>query len=100
MQQELRMTYLHSYMENQISVKTPNGITRREKFKEIVMQGDVLAPLMSSLQVDTIGKECFEQEKHLYYFEDTVPVPPLGLVDDLFTISVCGHKTNMMNQPM
>ena len=43
--------------ENQIAVKTPNGITRREKFSEIVMQGDVLAPLMSSLQVDTMGKE-------------------------------------------
>ena len=45
--------------ENQIAVKTPNGITRREKFSEIVMQGDVLAPLMSSLQVDTMEKELF-----------------------------------------
>ena len=84
--------------ENYVAVNTPNGLSDRAVFKEIVMQGDVLAPLMSSLQVDTMGKECFEQEKHLYYFKDTVPVPPLGLVDDLFTISVCGHKTNMMNQ--
>ena len=52
--------------ENQIAVKTPNGITRREKFSEIVMQGDVLAPLMSSLQVDTMGKECLVEVKHLY----------------------------------
>ena len=46
--------------ENLVAVKTPNGILRREKFNKIVMQGDVLAPLMSSLQVDTMGKDCLE----------------------------------------
>ena len=78
--------------ENQIAVKTPNGITRREKFSEIVMQGDVLAPLMSSLQVDTMGKECLEEDKGI------VPIPPLGMVDDLFTISTCGFRTTMVNE--
>ena len=43
--------------ENLVAVKTPNGISRREKFNKIVLQGDVLAQLMSSLQVDTMGKE-------------------------------------------
>ena len=62
------------------------------------MQGDVLAPLISSLQVDTMGKECLEEAKHLYYYKDKVPIPPLGLVDDLFTISTCGYKTNLVNQ--
>ena len=57
------------------------------------MQGDVLAPLMSSLQVDTMGKECLEEVKHLYYYKGTVPIPPLGMVDDLFTISTCGFRT-------
>ena len=61
------------------------------------MQGDVLAPLISSLQVDTMGKECVEEDKHLYYYKDLVPIPPLGLVDDLFTISTCGYKTKMLN---
>ena len=61
------------------------------------MQGDVLAPLISSLQVDTIGKECLAESKHLYYYKDKVAIPPLGLVDDLFTISTCGVKTTMMN---
>jgi hypothetical protein len=62
------------------------------------MQGDVLAPLISSLQVDTMGKECLEEGKHLYYYKDLVPIPPLGLVDDLFAISVCGFKTNLLNK--
>ena len=83
--------------ENYVAVQTPNGLSRRESVKEIVMQGDVLAPLISSLQVDTMGKECLEERKHLYYFKNTVPIPPLGLVDDLFTISTCGFKTTMMN---
>ena len=84
--------------ENLVAVNTPHGLSKRELIKEIVMQGDVLAPLISSLQVDTMGKECLEENKHLYMYKDTVPIPPLGLVDDLFTISTCGFKTTQMNQ--
>ena len=83
---------------NNVAVMTPHGLSRREHFDEIVMQGDVLAPLISSLQVDTMGKECFEDKKHLYYFKDIVPIGPLGMVDDLLTISECGYKTNLLNQ--
>ena len=67
-----------------VAVQTPGGLTERVVIPEIVMQGDVLAPLMSSLQVDTIGKECIEEGKHLYFYKNIVPIPPLGLVDDLF----------------
>ena len=38
--------------ENFVAVNTPHGISKREVFKDVVMQGDVLAPLISSLQVD------------------------------------------------
>ena len=81
-----------------VAVQTPNGLSRRDLFENIVMQGDVLAPLVSSLQVDTIGKECWEEEKHLYFFKNKVPIGPLGMVDDLLTISECGYKTEKMNQ--
>ena len=81
-----------------VAVQTPGGLTERVLIPEIVMQGDVLAPLMSSLQVDTIGKECIEEGKHLYFYKNIVPIPPLGLVDDLFTISTCGYKTNLLNK--
>ena len=84
--------------ENFVAVNTPHGISKRETVKEIVMQGDVLAPLISSLQVDTIGKECLEEEKHLFHYKDLVPIPPLGLVDDLFTISKCGLETEKLNR--
>ena len=83
---------------NNVAVQTPHGLSRREVFEEIVMQGDVLAPLISSLQVDTFGKECMEEKKHLFYYKDTVPIGPLGMVDDLLTISECGVNTTLMNQ--
>ena len=81
-----------------VAVQTPNGLSRRDVFENIVMQGDVLAPLVSSLQVDTFGKECWEEDKHLYWFKGLVPIAPLGMVDDLLTISECGFKTEQMNQ--
>ena len=81
-----------------VAVQTPHGLSKRELFQDLVMQGDILSPLISSLQVDTIGKECLEENKHLYYFKNVVPIPPLGMVDDLLTISECGYKTKLMNE--
>ena len=83
---------------NDVAVKTPNGLSEREVFEEIVMQGDVLSPLISSLQVDTMGKECLEEGKHIYLYKDKVPIVALGMVDDLLSISECGYKTNLMNK--
>ena len=45
-----------------------------------------------------MGKECLEDSKYLYYYKGEVPIPPLGLVDDLLTISSCNFKTTLMNQ--
>ena len=81
-----------------VAVKTPNGLSKREIFEDLVMQGDILSPLISSLQVDSIGKECYENKKHLYFFKNIVPIPPLGMIDDLLTISECGYKTRLMNE--
>ena len=73
-------------------------MSRREQVEEIVMQGDVLAPLISSLQIDTFGKECMVEKKHLFHYKDMVPIGLLGMVDDLLTIREYGYKTNLMNQ--
>ena len=62
------------------------------------MQGDVLDPLISSLQVDTFGKKSMEEKNHLFYYKNKVPIRPLGMVDDLLTINECGVKTTLMNQ--
>jgi hypothetical protein len=83
---------------NNVAVQTPHGISRRDKFEGILMQGDVLTPLISSLQIDTMEKECLDQQKHLFYFRDSVPIGPMGMVDELLTISESGVKTSLMNQ--
>ena len=44
-----------------------------------------------------VGKECLENKKHLYLYKEIVEVPPLAMVDDIVTISECGHKTTAMN---
>ena len=83
---------------NSIAVKTPAGeLSNRETISENMMQGEVMAPLISSNLVDGFGKECIEKNEHLYLFKDKVKVPPLGQVDDLVTINECGYKTTKSN---
>ena len=80
-----------------VAVKTPNGLTERITMKEIILQGDVLGPIECSVSVDTFGKECLEDDKHLYYYKDKVAVPLLTMVDDAIAVTECGYKACMMN---
>ena len=57
------------------------------------MQGETLAPSECSVQVDSVGKECVEDHKHLYTYKDIVKVPPLTMVDDIIAVSKCGSDT-------
>ena len=49
------------------------------------------------MSVDTYGKECMEEKKHLYAYKGEVDVPPLAMVDDLLIVTECGYKTTMAN---
>ena len=80
-----------------VAVKTPTGLTIREKIQKIILQGDVFGPIECSVSVDTIGKECLTQDKHLYLYKDSVKVPILSMVDDIMAVSECGFKSCMMN---
>ena len=64
------------------------------------MQGEVMAPLECSVSVDTFGKECQEEEKHLYYYRDIIGVPSLSMVDDEVNISKCGLESVALNAYM
>ena len=46
--------------EVNVAVKTPVGITVREKIKTIILQGDVFGPIECSVQVDSFGKDWFK----------------------------------------
>ena len=80
-----------------VAVKTPNGLTNREYIHNIVLQGDVYGPVECSVQIDTFGKECLEEEKLLYMYKDSVGVPPLAMVDDLVAVSHCGLDSVVLN---
>ena len=82
---------------NQVAVKTPFGLTNRECVNKIVLQGEVFGPLQCSVQVDSFGKECLLENKHLYYYRGKVGVSPLAMVDDLLEVSNCGIETVKTN---
>ena len=49
------------------------------------------------MSVDTYGKECLKENKHLYSYKEEVNVPPLAMIDDLLIVSECGYKATMVN---
>ena len=61
------------------------------------MQGENLAPMECSVQVDTFGKECLTEKKYLFHYRDSVEIPPLSMVDDLLCVSSCGLDTVLLN---
>ena len=80
-----------------VAVKTPVGRTDRKSIFNVITQGDVFAPLLCSNLVDTFGRECLVERKHTYSYKGEVEIPPLGMVDDLVCVSVCGPETVMLN---
>ena len=74
-----------------------HGLTDRVDINKIVLQGEHLAPLECSVQIDIFGKECLDEKKYLFYYREAIPVPPLSMVDDLLCVSNCGGKSLLMN---
>ena len=79
-------------------VKTPSGNTETQVIYNKIMQGDVLAPLVSSNMVDRhIGRKAFET-RNTYFYKNKVDNPPLAMQDDTLGISECGFKTKAMKE--
>ena len=82
---------------NKVKIKTPCGNSEQILLKKIILQGETFGSIECSVQIDTFGKECINEEKLLYQYKDTVGIPPLGMVDDLLCVSSCGLPTVLMN---
>ena len=79
------------------AVKTPNGITEKTKIENKILQGDVMAPLMSSNMVDkNIGSPAINAQ-NVYLYKGKVPIPPLTMQDDTLGVSECGFKSRKTN---
>ena len=96
--QDDTLAVLHEANRNvKVAIKTPHGLTDRKNVKEIILQGDVFGPIQCSVSVDTYGKECIIEDKHLYTYKDGVQVPALAMVDDVLIVTECGYKSTMAN---
>ena len=73
-------------MNAKIAVKTATGITKRTIVSEVIMQGTVWGSLMCTSTMDKLGKEAYENPEILYHYKG-VPIPPLGMVDDVVAVS-------------
>ena len=83
--------------KNKVTIQTPGGETEEISLEKIILQGETFGSLQCSVQVDSIGKECLVEKKHLYQYKGSVGIPPLGMVDDFVCISSCGLPSTLMN---
>ena len=55
------LVLLHKANEEvDVAVKTTNGLTKRQKLRNIVLQGDTFGSILASVQVENIGRACIE----------------------------------------
>ena len=76
---------------NNVAIKTPFGLTDRFPVYDTVAQGDVIAPMKCTVQVDSISEaHAINLEGNLYKYKNKVELPPLGQIDDQLIITNCG----------
>ena len=64
-----------------INVKTHHGVSEDYTLTNRIMQGDTLAPAMTSAQVDYFGNEMLEERpSFIYKYMEEVFMPLLGMV--------------------
>ena len=79
-----------------IAIKTPVGMTKRVDVMKIVAQGEVMSPLKCTVSVDSVASShAVNLSDHLYNYKDSVPIPPLTMVDDTLNISKCGVDSGL-----
>ena len=87
-----KLNLLHkSDKKNNVAIKTPFGLTDRFPVEDTVAQGDNIAPLKCTVQIDDISEQqAINLDGHLYKYKNRVEVPPLGQIDDQLIIANCG----------
>ena len=78
-------------------MKTPVGISDRFTMEDIEMQGTVLGPIKCSVQIDTLGRDCYRDMEGLFLYKNMVYVPPLGMIDDICSFAECGMESLKTN---
>ena len=82
---------------NMVAINTAVGQTERVHLPRIVMQGGTWGPIKCSNSIDKIGKTCQNTGSNYYLYKNRTRIFPLGMVDDLLSVSACGHQSVAMN---
>ena len=61
------------------------------------MQGSVWGSLFCTASMDKLGQLAYEEEKLLYWYKNSVAVPPLCMVDDILAIQECSQASLQTN---
>jgi hypothetical protein len=56
-----------------------------------------LGPLKCSNQMDSIYRECIKDDVGMYRYRGAVRLSPLGMIDDLACVALCGFDSVQMN---
>ena len=83
--------------EADVIVKTPCGPTDEFKLRELVMQGSVFAPIKSTIQIDTLGRDCLQHNQGLFKYKNVLSITPLALIDDCLGFSTCSTDAVQLN---
>ena len=78
----------------QVAIKTAQGLTKRISINDVIMQGTVWGSLFCTSTMDMLGKEAYKQPEQLYKYHG-VPIPPLGMVDDIICVSSVENVVSM-----
>ena len=80
----------------QVAVKTHGGITQRISISDTIMQGTVWGSLLCTSTVDSVGRKCYGHKENFYTYKE-VPIPLLGRVDDIISVTNVNQTENMKN---
>ena len=79
-----------------IGIRDRRGLVgeKREEISNIVMQGSVLGPIICSNQISKNSISAYNKGL-VFRYKGIVPVPPLAMVDDIATITICGNSIDI-----
>ena len=82
-----------------ISIKKGNTVSDPVTVHNVILQGDTLAPLISTTEMDQIARDWIERTKDedSYFYRGVFRINSLGVIDDTIMITKAGWRTTLMN---
>jgi hypothetical protein len=56
-----------------------------------------MGPIKASVQLDTLGRDCYMRQEGIYLYNGCVSVPPLQMIDDVASFAQCGPQSIVTN---